>query len=330
MALKISTVPFSPLLVLPALFLDEMLGEPQVLHPLSLFGGYAGQIEELFHPGQAIRRRIATNVMGGLALGLAVVPPVVALSLARRRLVRRPLALAFLDSLVLYFCIAPGSLFSHARDVYSSLSVDDLELARQMVGRIVSRDTSNLNEEQVATATIESVLENGNDAVFGALFWFLVGGSGGSLFYRLANTLDAMWGYRNERFLDFGCPAARLDDVLNYVPARLTSMSYALAGDTKTALACWGSQSGQWYSPNAGPVMAAGAGALNLELGGAAVYHGKLKERPVLGRGRKARPDDIERANALVSRALRIWSVAAVAIGIIGGVCAFVARRQSR
>ncbi len=316
--------------MLPALFLDEMLGEPQVLHPLSLFGSYAGQIEELFHPGQGVRRRLPTNLLGGLALGLAVVPPVVALSWLRRRLFGRPLALALLDSVVLYFCIAPGSLVSHALQVYTALVAGDLHLARQMVGRIVSRDTSNLSEEQVATAAIESVLENGNDAVFAALFWFLLGGSGGSLFYRLANTLDAMWGYRNERFLDFGCPAARLDDVLNYVPARLTSMSYALAGDTSTALACWGSQAGLWYSPNAGPVMAAGAGALNLELGGAAVYHGKLKQRPLLGRGEKARADDIRRATALVGRALHIWSFAAVAIGIVGGVCALVARRKSR
>lgn len=259
LALKISTVSYSSLLVLPALFLDEMLGEPQVMHPLSLFGGYAGQIEELFHPGQGVRRRIPANLLGGLALVLAVVPPVVALSLLRRQLFGRPLALAVLDSVVLYFCIAPGSLVSHAMQVYDALAADDLNLARQMVGRIVSRDTANLNEEQVATAAIESVLENGNDAVFAALFWFLLGGSGGSLFYRLANTLDAMWGYRNERFLDFGCPAARLDDVLNYVPARLSSMSYALAGDTSTALACWSSQAGLWYSPNAGPVMAAGA-----------------------------------------------------------------------
>jgi adenosylcobinamide-phosphate synthase len=174
---------------------------------------------------------------------------------------------------------------------------------------MVSRDTQDLDAEGVARATVESVLENGNDAVFAALFWFALFGAPAVLLYRLANTLDAMWGYRNARYLHFGWCAARLDDVLNYVPARFAALGYALVGDTRHALRCWREQARRWYSPNAGPVMAAGAGALRLCLGGAARYDGVWKARPALGCGAVPEAKDIDRAIGLVRRATILWIV---------------------
>ena len=123
------------------------------------------------------------------------------------------------------------------------------------------------------------------------------------------------WGYKTERFLRFGWAAARIDDLLNFIPARLTALSYAAFGETRRALACWRKQAPVWESPNAGPVMSAGAGSLGLALGGPAIYHGQLEERPVLGEGRPARGEDIPRALSLMRRSTVLWLVALFCIG---------------
>ena len=297
-----------PLAALAAFGLDRLLGEPSRLHPLVGFGGLVSRVEARLNRGGEGRRRIA----GVLAWALVVLP-FVALAGALKRY---DLAGWLLDVLLLYLALGGRSLAEHAERVGADLARGDLGAAREHVGWIVSRDTSLLDEAGVAKACVESTLENGNDAVFGALFWFVLFGGPGAVLFRLANTLDAMWGYRNARFNAFGWAAARIDDVLNYLPARLTALSYALCGETRRALACWKTQAPHWESPNAGPVMAAGAGSLGLILGGSAIYLGQIEERPPLGDGAPARGADIARAVRLLRRASALW----LAVYLAGGV----------
>ena len=295
-----------PLIVVAALLLDRLLGEPARFHPLSGFGAVAKFVERRLYG--------KSRIVGALALSIAVLP-FVALAWA---LPYEGWIGALVSVSVLYFAIAPRSLIEHARRVAEDFARDDLSSARLSVARIVSRDTSALDEAGVARATVESVLENGNDAIFGALFWFVLAGLPGVVLYRLCNTLDAMWGYRNERYCEFGWAAARLDDMLNYVPARLTAFSYALVGNVGSALKCWREQAPLWDSPNAGPVMAAGAGALHVRLGGAASYGGRLEPRPALGCGHDATRADIERAVQLVLRTLYLWTFAiCIAVAVV-------------
>jgi adenosylcobinamide-phosphate synthase len=283
------------LICLCAVLLDLWLGEPRRFHPLVGFGRLATALEARLNH----RRRTA----GVLALLLLVLPPV----LLAAALAAVPQAGVLAEALLLYLAIGATSLAQHGRTVATALAGGDLALARQRVGWMVSRDTAMLDGTGVARAATESVLENGNDAVFGALFWFLLLGAPGAVLYRLVNTLDAMWGYRNERYLAFGWAAARLDDVLNWIPARLTALSYALLGDGRRALRCWREQGRLTDSPNAGVVMAAGAGALGLQLGGPAVYHGVSEQRPRLGEGAVPTATDIARAIRLVQHSLSLW-----------------------
>lgn len=292
-----------PLAALAAVLVDHLLGEARRWHPLVGFGRLAALIERRLN-----RRRLP----GGALAWLLAVGPFVALAAWLR-----PQAPFAMDVVLLYFSLGARSLTEHAAAIAGPLREGRLDEARQRVGCIVSRDTSALDATGVATAGVESVLENGNDAIFGALFWFALFGGPGALLFRLANTLDAMWGYRNERFNLFGRPAARIDDALNWLPARLTALSYALLGRTRQALACWRSQAPSWDSPNAGPVMAAGAGSLGVQLGGAAIYHGQPEIRPSLGAGPAPVADDIERAITLIRRSLWLWLAALLTIGFL-------------
>ncbi len=284
-----------------ALLLDACFGEPRRFHPLVGFGKLAHGAEQfLFGCGDKSARQ--RRARGALAVFLLVVPFAALAALTRFV----PYG-TLLDAILLYLAIGWKSLAQHARPVLNALRQNQLDLARERVGKIVSRDTASMQAQDVSKATVESVLENGNDAVFGAIFWFVVAGAPGAVAYRLANTLDAMWGYRNERYLYFGWAAARLDDVLNFVPARLTALGYALVGRTRVAFRCWQTQGRTWKSPNAGPVMAAGAGSLGVSLGGPASYHGTMQTRPPLGEGRAPEAHDIERSLTLLRNSLLLW-----------------------
>lgn len=296
-----------PVVLIFAVLLDRWLGDPARWHPLAGFGNIAMWFEARMNSPRtsAIWQRLS-----GVVSVFMLLVPITLTSLLAKTI---PMWGIAIQVLLLYFAIGATSLAQHARAVKTALDENDLASARRKVGMIVSRDTTHMQPDDIAKATIESVLENGNDAVLGALFWFAAFGVPGAVAYRLANTLDAMWGYRTPRYVYFGWAAARLDDVLNWIPARLTALSYSLLGSTRSAWQCWQQQGRQWYSPNAGPVMAAGAGALGIMLGGAASYHGSIKQRPMIGMGQPAQAQDIERAIALVQRSMWLWVTLMVA-----------------
>lgn len=305
---------------LAGVLLDRFFGEVRRWHPLVGFGNMACACERRFNrPSRTkwIQRAIGVCAWAALVL----VPVALAWGLLREVAVSAPWLAWALHAVALYFALGARSLTEHIAPIADALARNDLPAARMLTARIVSRDTADADAEALARAACESALENGNDAVFGALFWFLVGGAPAVIAFRLANTLDAMWGYRTPRLLHFGWAAARIDDALNLLPARLTALSYALLGKTLPALRCWRTQARAWSSPNAGPVMAAGAGAVGVALGGGARYHGEWEVRPPLGHGDAPDARHVRACLQLVRRTLWLWlalAAATVPVALLG------------
>jgi len=297
-------------LMVAGVVLDMLLGEAQRWHPLVGFGNLAIALERKLNRGALRFWR------GAMAWMLAVLP-LTALAALLVWALAVPAAQAAAHAVMLYFCLGLRSLRDHNLPIADALAQNDLPNARLLTARIVSRDTTSASEVELTKASAESLLENGNDAVFGTLFWFIVAGGPGAVLFRMANTLDAMWGYRTTRLLQFGCTAARLDDAFNYIPARLTALSYVLLAPglegKRRAWQCWRAQAPAWSSPNAGPVMSSGAGALGVQLGGAAIYDGEVEHRPPLGAGLPATGADIRRAWDLVARTTVLWLAVACA-----------------
>lgn len=310
--------------------LDRLLGEPKRFHPLIGFGNWVSAVEESIYPDH----QKANRWQGVLAWVVAMLPlwmliafdlmlidaelisfSVLGLLISSETFVIKGSLFTFIVSAaVVYLAIGGKSLVEHAQAVSSPLIKGDIEQARVKLGYIVSRDTSQLNEDEIASATVETVLENGCDAIYGAWFWFLVAGIPGVILYRFANTLDAMWGYKNDKYLYFGWCAARCDDILNFIPARITAFCYCLSGRFRQGVDSWKAQRGKSKSPNAGPVMAAGAGSLGFSIGGGAIYHGKYEEKPILGVGPKPSASDIDRACGLLSKAAVYWFILSASV----------------
>lgn len=284
-----------------AVCVDYCFGEPRKYHPLVGFGKLATVLERVLN---RFRNAALSRTCGMLAWLLLITPPI-ALGLLLIQLDDG--WLWWFSVLALYFSIAYHSLRQHVLAIHRPLEREDIIAARHALAMIVSRDTTHLDAQGVRRAAIESCLENGADGVFAPLFWFIVLGPVGAVIYRLINTLDAMWGYKHARFLHFGWFAARMDDVANWLPARLVATSYCLLGDTQQGVHAWRTQARLCESPNAGPVMAAGAGALDVALGGPAVYQRQITDKPKLGTATVATNDDLLRALRLVRNTLILW-----------------------
>jgi adenosylcobinamide-phosphate synthase len=289
--------------LLAAIGLDMLWGDSRRLpHPVKGMGALAMALEE------PLRKRIADPRLAGIATVLIVVTMTAAtaagLLTAAYRL--HPLAGDVLSILLLSTCLAGRDLAAHAWRVFNALRLGNLELARERVAWMVGRDTAPMNRADIVRATVESVAENTVDGVTAPLFWAVVLGPVGALAYKAASTLDSTFGYKNERYLHFGWASARLDDLLNYLPARLTLpltvMAAALLGlrpkDTwHIALRDWHKHA----SPNSGWSEAATAGALGIRLGGPVYRQGKPCDMPLFGdAGAPLAPTHIEQAVRLM------------------------------
>lgn len=200
------------------------------------------------------------------------------------------------------------------------LSAGDIDAARELVPWLCSRDPEALDADGIARATVESLAENTSDAVTGTLMWGAIAGAPGVVAHRAVNTLDAMVGYRNDRYRQFGWASARLDDVAGFLPARLTAVATVVAGpNRRQALAAWQRDASNHPSPNAGVVEASAAGALGLQLGGKTVYLSGVEMRPVLGGGRAPAVADVRRAAELSKRVQNIVALSCAGAVVVAG-----------
>ena len=285
---------------------DLLLADPRRGHPVAGFGSLAARLE---------RRIWRDDRAAGIAYAGGLVAAAAGLGVALDRATRgRPVVRAGATAVVTWTVLGGTSLGRAATTLQKHLADGDLAAARAGLPTLAGRDPSGLGEAELARATIESVAENTADAAVGPLFWGAVAGLPGLLAYRAANTLDAMVGHRSPRYERFGWAAARTDDVLGWLPARLTAALTVVCaplagGDARGALRTWRADGAAHPSPNAGRCEAATAGALGVRLGGRNVYGSRVEDRPVLGRGRPPGAGDVGRAVRL-SRA--VWTTAAV------------------
>ena len=272
-----------------AFLIDALIGDPRSnFHPVVLIGKLISSLEkvlrrELDSPSQKI-------VKGGLLVATVVAVSFVVgygIELLSREIPSLT-AQIFIQALTLSFMISPRTLGDAAREIYLLLEGEHLAEARRKVGWIVGRDTQNLNEAEVARATVETVAENTVDGIISPLFYFAVGGLPLAVAYRAINTMDSMLGYRNEKYLHFGRVAARLDDVANFIPARLTAILFLGAAgllglDVRNAFNMMKRDASKHPSPNGGWAEATVAGALNIRLGGMNYYFGQPHFRAYMG-----------------------------------------------
>lgn len=342
------------LALLPAALLaDRLLGEaPSHIHPVCLIGKLADRLEALLRepllrpaPGPAqtsaqpsVRAPVRVSVSGALACLLVILPSVAAAwgLVEAARFGGGPRAAWCMAVALVYVCLAPRSLDEHARRVAVPLARNDLKSARRAVSMMVGRQTAGLDAEGVARACVESVAENLTDGVLSTLFWagagLLAGGCAGAaglaVLHRSVNVLDAMWGKKNETYIRFGTLAARLDDALNFVPARLSLPCIALAARAIPGLRHGDVLRVGWTyraaheSPNSAWSEAAFAGALGLKLGGPAVYGAELIAHPWLGDGTPdARPAHIFLALRLLWHTIFVFTLCEVfVIGLSGSL----------
>jgi adenosylcobinamide-phosphate synthase len=293
--------------------LDLIFGDPAKLpHPIVWFGKAIAFFEHRLNKGSH------RKLKGALVAISLIVSVFIVTYLIRHYLSLLPSITGrgwgwVFDSIVIFFCLAGTTLIREVRQVF--LAVDrSLEEGRKQVARIVGRDTTGLSAQEVRTAALETLAENLSDGVIAPLFWLAILGLPGMMAYKMINTLDSMIGYKTERYKDFGCWAAHIDDIANYIPARLTALLMAIASPKKGLLRFIWRYGRQHASPNSGYPEATLAGILNCRFGGPHYYFGQLFPKPYIGENER------ELTTLDMQRAIRINRIAEMLMVILTAI----------
>ena len=291
--------------ILLAVALDRFIPDRYGFKPFAWYVDWAESIEQRFNGGSRLH--------GVAAVLLAVVPILLGVSLVRYFLNEIGFVVRFaFDVVILYACLDIYRLGSGARAVADLLDAGDAREADTRLKDLAGKGALDLSEAGIAHATVEAVLKQTNSLIISPLFWFILLGPAGVVLQRLACILDKLWGHRYERFVEFGWAAARLDDLLQWIPARITALSYAVMGSFEEAVQCWRRQMGIWSDINSGPLLASGFGAMHMQnceaTGEASDY-----DDPTSGLSVVPDAGHIRGVIALVWRVLLFW----LAIGVL-------------
>ena len=309
------------------LALDALLGDPHGWpHPVRLIGKQIEVEERLVrdrilakHPG----RRVARLAGAGITATVTLFSPTAAHLALKAVGKASPWLATAAEAVLFYQLVAARSLRDESMRVHDALAGGDVEAARGAVAMIVGRDTDALDAEGIARAAVETVAENASDGVVAPMLAMALGGAPGALFYKAANTLDSMMGYKNDRYLDLGRASAKFDDALNFVPARVSGVLMCIAAVPAGLDSC-----GAWRvfkrdrlnhsSPNSAHTEAACAGALGVQLGGPNVYFGKVVDKPTIGDAtRPVEAADIPRANHLMFATAALAAIASAGVAVL-------------
>lgn len=262
---------------------DRIFGDPERMpHPVVWFGRMIAFGEHALNKGGC--RRLRGSLLSVVLVVSAFVAAYLLLMFAGKLSVWLEIVV---EAVLVFYCLAGTTLVREVRDVFFALGIS-LEQGRRQVARIVGRDTSGLTEDEVRTAALETLAENLSDGVIAPMFWLLLLGVPGMMAYKMVNTLDSMIGYRTERYMRFGTFAARLDDVANYVPARLTALLMVLVSGRLSLLGFVVRNGSKHASPNSGYPEAALAGILDCRFGGGHYYFGEYVEKPFIGENNRS------------------------------------------
>ncbi len=304
--------------------LDMILGDPYSLpHPIRLIGRLIAALEKAMRKRFPEREQLGGTLTAIIVLLLSTAVPLGILIVCYKVNVWLGAAV---EGIFCYYLLAAKCLKKESMKVYRAIEEKDVEKARQAVSMIVGRDTKPLDEKGIIKAAVETVAENTSDGVTAPMFYIMLGGGAAGFFYKAANTMDSMIGYKNDKYINFGRFAAKLDDVLNFIPSRLTALlmilsAYMLGYDGKNAMKIWRRDRFNHASPNSAQTEAVCAGALDVMLAGDAYYFGKLLKKKTIGDDiRPVENKDIVRANSLMycTAVLMLIVAAAVRITVFG------------